>query len=131
MKTVALLCRAFVAPMTVIALSYVPPLQNLMKAGLYNIDVLFHFAGGALAADVYSVWMGARAEWWRGVPFFARVAILVGFALIAGTVWEWYEFLSDLYLGTHHQLSNADTMKDLAMDTLGGLFYGVIIARKK
>lgn len=130
MKTVVLLRRALVAPVALVALAYAPPLQSFMKAGLYHVDTLFHFAGGALAADACSVWLRARAPWWRNVPLVARIVVMVGCSLIVGMAWEWYEFLSDLYLGTHHQLSLADTMKDLALDALGGMIYGIFFARK-
>lgn len=130
MKTVVLLRRAIVAPVALIALANAPPLKSLMEAGLYHVDTLFHFAGGSLAAYACCVWLRARAPWWRNVPFVARIFIMVGFALITGMLWEWYEFLSDLYLSTHHQLSLADTMKDIALDALGGMLYGIFFGRK-
>ena len=39
----------------------------------------------------------------------------------ATVVWEWAEFVSDHFFGTHAQVDLTDTMKDMLMGSLGGL----------
>ena len=57
-------------------------------------------------------------------------AVMVVFLIAAGfgTVYEIYEWTSDLHLGTHYQPDNFDTMTDITMNDLGGLVGGVCLA---
>lgn len=109
---------AFAAPVALVGLSFFDPFYGLMQQELYHVDSVFHLAGGLLTAHACAV--GARHfSWWRHVPALARAGILVAVVAVIGIGWEWFEFLSDVFLGTHHQPSVADTMKDLLLD-IGG-----------
>lgn len=82
-----------------------------------------HVVGGMAIA-----WMGLTAlRRWQAfahIPplprWFAFVA-LTGFVMIAGVVWEWYEYIRWITIDPTMDLTLPDTLKDLAMDTLGGL----------
>lgn len=57
--------------------------------------------------------------------FFLEAVFVIGFAMIVGVAWEWYEFIFDqlrIAFSLHAapaQMGLADTMDDLLNDTLG------------
>lgn len=55
-------------------------------------------------------------------------AFLVSWSALAAVVWEFREWFTDRYLGTHAQGSVDDTMLDLAMGMLGGGLYSLWVA---
>ncbi len=89
-----------------------------------------HVAGGMAIA-----WMGCVALkklFMLGalprLPRWFLFLALIGFVMIAGVVWEWYEYIRWLTFDPTMDLTLPDTLKDLAMDTLGGLvvtWYGL------
>ena len=95
-------------------------------------DIIMHLLGGACivftAGMIVSV---LKKKEWRALSAVSRCVLLVGAAVIAGILWEWYEFISDLLYGTHHQLSRFDTMKDLFNDGVGGMIASLFFYDKK
>lgn len=100
-------------------------------------DILMHFFGGyamaLLALAVYG-WLGERLEIKsRPHPQSAlgitllQLVFVVGFVMIIGVVWEWYEFIFDQFATTMvakygvAQMGLADTMDDLLNDCVGSL----------
>jgi hypothetical protein len=57
-------------------------------------------------------------------------AVMVVFLIAAGfgSVYEIYEWFSDLHFGTHYQPDNTDTMTDITMNDIGGLVGGICLA---
>jgi hypothetical protein len=57
-------------------------------------------------------------------------AVMVVFLIAAGfgSVYEIYEWFSDLHFGTHYQPDNFDTMTDITMNDIGGLVGGIGLA---
>lgn len=86
-------------------------------------DTYFHLIGGMSMAGSSLVALGLveRLGWVKInraiVAFFLVVALVIS----AAVIWEFYEFWHDYFYGTHFQPSNADTMKDLFMGTVGGV----------
>lgn len=108
--------------------------------GLYGavqwFDVPMHFFGGyamAILALALWNWIGERVEIRSRVSDapLARLLLegifVVGFAMIIGVAWEWYEFLFDQFATTIVQKFGAaqpglaDTMDDLFNDTIGAV----------
>ncbi len=109
--------------------------------GLYAsvdwFDVPMHFFGGyAIALLALAVWnwigdlVEIRSKTVSANPY-ARLVLegvfVVGFVMIIGVAWEWYEFLFDQFatslvreLGVA-QPGLADTMDDLFNDFVGGI----------
>jgi len=56
-------------------------------------------------------------------------AVMLVFLVAAGfgSVYEIYEWFSDLHFGTHYQPDNFDTMTDMTANVLGGLAGGVLL----
>lgn len=96
------------------------------------IDIPLHFLGGVWAALLF-------------VPFFTRlfhrqtmenlweraliVVLIVSFAAFIGVLWELQEFLVVKLFGFSLQPGIADTMGDLTMDMIGGLFMALLIMK--
>lgn len=54
------------------------------------------------------------------------VLAVAALGLAAGTIWELWEWLYDLYTANNSILGKTDTMIDLALDLAGGLVAGVV-----
>ena len=110
---------------------------------LYHIiwwyDIPMHILGGAWIAFVF---VNLFCKKWRVVDYsrnklMVLVAIL-GSVALAGVFWEFYEYLSDVYLLKIHPLFYApnhlilpDTLKDLLNDIIGGLGTSLVFLFKK
>ena len=101
-----------------------------LPLGIYeipHIDSLMHLAGGvALGMFVYGALIGAMRRGWCHYIGTRLVPVLVVSLVAMGAVcWEFYEWLSDALFDTRLQASVTDTMKDLFLGLLGGVFYAV------
>lgn len=87
-----------------------------------HVDSLMHFAGGiALGIQVAGLLSFAVRRQWCPSPGSLLDAVLIISLVTSGAVaWEFYEWLSDHFLGTLLQLTVDDTIKDLAFGVAGG-----------
>lgn len=91
------------------------------------LDIPLHLLGG-LFIGLLAIWLSGRlfvffGEWSRLQKFL----LVLGVVCLVGVFWEFFEFGLDwLYtigiVGFKSQLSVADTIGDLFLDILGGLF---------
>ena len=83
----------------------------------------FHFVGGffiaLLVASYYASEFGKLSQ-----PF--RLFALLGIVIGIGVLWEFHEFVLGQLIGVSLQGDLADTIKDLFLDTLGGLIAALI-----
>lgn len=124
-KLVRLTLRAAWAPVAVYVL-------HAVVAGLYRhepyVDPVMHFLGGAAMAFFISAACTNDVKV-LGAP--SRLAVeLMSFGLTCavGLIWELGELFSDRFLGSHTQVSVANTLRDLALDALGAVAY-LLLAR--
>lgn len=91
------------------------------------LDSVMHLAGGiALGMFVFGMLACAVSRGWCPDPGQLLALVLVVSLVTTGAVcWEYYEWVSDRYFGTHFQLTVADTVKDLLLGMLGGVLYAV------
>ncbi len=97
-------------------------------------DMTMHFLGGVTIA-----WSGARARTFllekryvpKDTPTWLWVWLIWGSVAIAGILWEVYEWLGDVFLGTRMQPSLNDTMGDLILDLSGGALFLLSFLKKK
>ncbi len=99
-----------------------------LLTGAYSIthlDSVMHLAGGiALGMFIFWVLACAVSRGWCHDPGRHLVLVLVVSLVTTGAVcWEFYEWISDRYFGTHLQDSVTDTVKDLLLGLLGGALY--------
>jgi hypothetical protein len=100
------------------------PLAIHLYATQPLFDVFMHTLGGFAIAYMFSVILSVyKISWWKQIPLIWKVLIIAGFVMLFGVAWEWYEFLSDTFLGTHAQPGLADTMYDLLFDFSGALIF--------
>lgn len=94
-----------------------------------NLDVPMHYVGAVVLA--YVIHRGVRHAARRGlaVPMDGWLHGLFVFALVCTTsmFWEIAEFASDRLLGTHAQLSLADTMSDMLLDAIGAATFLLVL----
>ena len=77
-------------------------------------DIMMHFLGG-LMTGVLAMWFWGLEE--RSVSSFL---LLFASVMIVGGAWEVFEYVNDLTFST--QEYKIDTIVDLVMDGLGGIF---------
>ncbi|MEK7582797.1 MAG: hypothetical protein AAB483_00090 [Patescibacteria group bacterium] len=86
----------------------------------------FHLVGGffiaLLVASYYANEFGKLSQ-----PF--RLFALLGIVMGIGVLWEFHEFALGRLVGVSLQGDLADTIKDLFLDTLGGLIASLTPAR--
>ena len=107
-------------------------------AGLYGLwpplDIPMHFLGGIAITYFFSHAYRAAAEMdLLGRPSALLDVVTVFTLTCSSTVfWEFAEFLSDRYLGSHAQKGLEDTLGDMLVGILGGLAFlaAARIARK-
>ncbi|MEK7132700.1 MAG: hypothetical protein AAB830_01480 [Patescibacteria group bacterium] len=82
-------------------------------------DLVSHLLAG-LWAGLFAYWLALKLDKEPNILF------CVGVAFSLGVIWELFEFLTGV---TNLPAEILDTLKDLLMDTLGGLA-GVLLARR-
>jgi hypothetical protein len=113
------------APLAVVAAHVVGGHLLDVYAWWPEYDMPMHFLGGAAIAYVLRAVLDAAArEELLGTPnALAHALLALGLAAAVTILWEFYEFLSDRWLGTNTQIDLADTLGDLLLGLLGALAY--------
>lgn len=108
-------------------LSFAPNFYNN-----YSVDTLSHFLGGLTIAYsiYYTLSLIEKNDWIIIKKNNLKAVIIVAVTVSVAVCWEFYEFLSDHFLGTLMQPSNADTIKDLSMGMLGSIIFSTIFLHK-
>lgn len=102
------------------------------------IDIPMHFIGGVWVA-LFFFWIFKKRNdvHLETIPGWLSAAIVVGFVLLLGVLWEFFEFSFDILvaqkgLAAFAQQGITDTLGDLAMDLVGGVAcWGVWYVRAK
>jgi len=95
------------------------------------LDIPMHFFGGVAIAYFFAncfraLPAGSILSWLR--PWLAA-AMVLALTSTATVFWEFAEFFSDRFLGTHAQLGLGDTLLDMALGIAGGLTYLAMAAK--
>ena len=100
------------------------PLAKYLYATQPLFDVCMHIIGGfAIGYMLITILKVFKISWWKHIPKLWKVVFIVSFVMLFGFAWEWYEFLSDIFLKTNHQPNLADTMYDILFDFMGALVF--------
>ena len=108
------------APLSVVAFYGVG-----LALGWYDLypplDIPSHFLGGVAITYFYRSAIRNSQKYVGQIPH--PIQILFAFTATGTTavIWEFYENLSDLLIGTQHVFGLGDTLKDLSMGLLGAL----------
>jgi hypothetical protein len=93
-----------------------------------GFDHITHFVSSALVSFLAFTVIYILDEYWDGLhmDIYAMAFVVVIFAMAMGVVWEFLEWALDLFFGTHEQWGLQDTMRDLLVDTIGGIIMAVV-----
>ena len=96
--------------------------------GIIYYDTLTHFVSSFLIAFIAFVVIYILDEYWDGLMMDKySMAFVVVFTTIAmGVIWEFNEWITDIFFGTHEQWGYTDTIKDLFIDMIAGLVMAII-----
>jgi len=92
------------------------------------IDIPMHFLGGMWAVFfLFWIFEKKKNDYLFTSPKVLSFLFALGFAALVGILWEFFEFLFDVFISSRGfayaaQTSSADTMGDLFMDLVGGFF---------
>jgi len=91
-------------------------------------DVLTHFVSSILVAFLAFVSIYILDIYWDGLKMnkYAMAFVVIIFTMAMGVVWEFFEWTTDILFQTHEQWGLSDTMKDLFIDTISGIFIAFI-----
>ena len=91
-------------------------------------DTLTHFVSSIIVAFLAFVSIYILDKYWKGLHMnkYAMAFIVIIFTMAMGVVWEFFEWTTDLLFGTNEQWGLHDTMKDLLIDTIAGIFIAFI-----
>ena len=97
-----------------------------------SLDVPMHLLGGAAIAYFFRSSLCARESRPIVGALTETAATLFSFTAtgLAAVFWEFAEWLSDRYLGTHAQLGLDDTLLDMLLGIAGGLALVVALAAR-
>ncbi|HSR89030.1 MAG TPA: hypothetical protein VLK22_01340 [Candidatus Udaeobacter sp.] len=68
-----------------------------------------------------------KKDWILVKKNYLKAGVIITATVTIAVWWEFYEFISDYFLGTLMQPSIADTMKDLCMGMLGAVVLSIVM----
>ena len=103
--------------------------------GITYYDTLTHFVSSFLVAFLAFVVIYILDEYWDGLMMdkYAMAFVVVFTTIAMGVIWEFNEWITDIFFGTHEQWGYNDTIKDLFIDMIAGLlmaFIGVAMIKR-
>lgn len=127
-----------------IAAIYIVGNLNFLNLKFWWFDIPLHFLGGAWLGILFLVYFSAEGRSSSGgkkyfsnfesEKIFIQIIIIVGFVLIIGVGWEIFEFLLEQVFILKNpdlvKMTVGDTLKDLVMDSFGGILIAVIYGSK-
>ena len=97
------------------------------------LDDVMHTLGGAWVAFFFLIFLIKGDNYSNLSSAWKTFIITLGFAALVGVLWEFYEYLKDVYIFNKHPLASApdplllpDTLLDLFNDLVGGAITFVV-----
>jgi hypothetical protein len=99
--------------------------------GIFHYDTLTHFVSSFLIAFIAFVIIYILDEYWDGLKMdkYAMAFVVIITTIAIGVVWEFNEWITDIIFGTNEQWGYNDTIKDLFVDMIAGIFMAAIGVR--
>ena len=93
-----------------------------------DFDIITHFVSAVLIAFLALITLYLLHEHWEGMflHIYALAFVVVVITMASGVVWELGEWTSDALFGLGAQWSLDDTMTDLLVNTMGGIFMALV-----
>lgn len=108
---------------------YMLAISNSWYWDYWWFDIPLHLAGGVwLAGLFYYLFVQKKAALHYTDNFAVTLVLALGFVALVGVLWEFYEYLYDVFAAGRHGLFNvqaglSDTLKDLINDLIGGTLF--------
>jgi len=93
-----------------------------------SYDKIAHFVSACVVALVVLIAVYILNEYWGGlqVDKYGTAFVVIITTVAMGVVWEFREWSADAIFGMQTQLSLEDTMTDLLVNALGGVFIAIV-----
>lgn len=93
-----------------------------------DFDIITHFVSAVLIAFLALIAIYLLDKYWDGLymNIYAIAFAVVVITMASGVVWELGEWTSDALFGLGAQWSLDDTMTDLLVNTIGGIFMALV-----
>lgn len=95
---------------------------------IWWLDIPMHLIGGMWVALLFVYLFEKNVLKLEQIHFFKALILCLGFVALVGIFWEFYEYLSDVYIYNVHPLNLVfnpknypDTLSDLVNDFIGGI----------
>lgn len=112
-------------------LLFIQILRVVFLPNAYVLDITAHFLGGlTISWSAMIAWSFAKkAKYITTFQPWMMYYMIATAGLVVGVFWEWWEFWMQRWTGSMYQPTIADTMQDLFMDLIGGIFF-IILAKQ-
>ncbi|MBI4085675.1 MAG: hypothetical protein HY433_00280 [Candidatus Liptonbacteria bacterium] len=103
---------------------------------VFWFDIPMHIMGGVFIGALFVYLFRVRHNFLKTESFLTFVILGVGFTVLVGVLWEFYELFTDVLIIKRYSILNApggihfDTLKDLFNDIVGGAIAVGFFARK-
>ncbi len=94
------------------------------------LDVPSHLMGGVAITYFFRSAIRNSQPYLGETPPLIQILFAFTATGTAAVFWEFYENLSDYFLGTHHVFGLGDTLKDLSMGLLGALLLSLFYRKR-
>lgn len=93
-----------------------------------SYDKIAHFVSACVVALVVLIAVYILSEYWGGLQAdkYGTAFVVIITTVAMGVVWEFREWSADALFGMQTQLSLEDTMTDLLVNALGGVFIAIV-----
>ena len=93
-----------------------------------HYDNITHFVSACVVALVVLIAVYILNEYWGGlqVDKYGTAFVVIITTMAMGVIWEFREWSADAIFGMQTQLSLEDTMTDLLVNALGGVFIAIV-----
>lgn len=95
------------------------------------LDVPSHFMGGVAITYFYRVAIHHSQKYLGEIPLLIQILLGITATGTTTVLWEFYENLSDYFLGTHHVRGLEDTIVDLFMGLSGAVVLSIFYRSRK
>ncbi|MEK6898044.1 MAG: hypothetical protein AABX28_01655 [Nanoarchaeota archaeon] len=123
--------KLFIFPFMVFVVNYAFVFLGVYDL-LNNLGMMMHFLGGISAGySFFLVLSYFESEYSLKLNRFFTILFVTSLVAFIAVLWEFYEFAVDYFFGTNWQASLGDTMLDLLLGIVGGLFIVLFLIFKK